>query len=491
LTYPPDRRSLRRALDGLALFRDVFDDPIGRAVRSLAEEASNLNAARLVALLLEEAELYPDEIIGDGWQNHLLDRLLASDNVFSRKAERVGLPGMGDGLVGEVRRELAVLQELFRQGGAVLATEAFGALGVVSPPGWRDLRPIGGGPPIWGAEARAFKRKLAGAPDWPSLVGELADCYAANGAGIFGRFRAFRWTHQGTKAQLEGVAHPDPVRLADLIGYDREREPAVQNAARFAAGLPGNNVLLYGERGTGKSSTVKALLNEFGDQGLRLIEVPKERLDDFQEMMTSLRDRRERFILYVDDLSFEEQETHYKALKAILEGGIETRPDNVLLYATSNRRHLVRERFADRTGVVDDDVHMMDTLEEKLSLSDRFGIRVTFGAPEQNRYLDIVAGLAARQGITLPPTELQRRALAWAHRQNGRSGRTARQFVDALRGELAEANAAPRPELAPRGETVSGASSSTWRPVEGTTAEPGAPVRSPDIGGVVEEAENR
>src|SRR5207249_11503075 len=163
-----------------------------------------------------------------------------------------------------------------------------------------------------------------------------------------------------------------------------------------------------------------------------------EHLDDFHELLAPLRDRREPFILYVDDLSFEEQETHYKALKAILEGGVEARPENVILYATSNRRHLVRERFVDRQVVYgdDDDVHALDTMEEKLSLSDRFGIRVTFGAPDQDRYITIVQALAERRGISLPSDELRRRALSWAQRQNGRSGRTARQFIDALAGEL-------------------------------------------------------
>ena len=234
-----------------------------------------------------------------------------------------------------------------------------------------------------------------------------------------------------------GVDRPDPTRLADLIGYEREREPVVKNAERFAAGLPANNVLLYGERGTGKSSTVKALLNELGDKGLRLIEVSKEHLEDFTDVMTLLRDRRERFLIYVDDLSFEEQETHYKALKAVLEGSIEARPENIVLYATSNRRHLVRERFADREGALDDDVFALDTLEEKLSLADRFGIRVTFSAANQDRFLLIVRSLAARRGISLPQDELDRRALSWAQRQRGRSGRSARQFIDALVGELA------------------------------------------------------
>jgi len=319
----------------------------------------------------------------------------------------------------------------------------------------------------------ALKRKLSGSTDWPSLLDELLVTYARAGTGIFGRFRAFRWVHGKDGGKLEGVDYPDTVRLQDLVAYEHEREPVVRNAERFAAGLPANNVLLYGERGTGKSSTVKALLSEYGDRGLRLIEVSKEHLDDFHELMTPLRNRHERFILYVDDLSFEEQETHYKALKAILEGGIESRPENVVLYATSNRRHLVRERFMDRDAM-DDDVHMMDTLEEKLSLSDRFGIRVTFGAPDQDRYLEIVSALARRRQIPLAMDEVQRRALLWAQRQNGRSGRTARQFIDDLAAEL---GVGVRQEVARWSAPVAA----------GTTQEPGPLGHDPHVAGVVEQ----
>jgi uncharacterized protein len=426
-------------MEGLALFRDVLDDPIGRAARTLIEEPANAPAARLLALLTEEAELYPEELVGDAWQNHLLDRLLTAENAFSKKAERVSFSDMGPGLQAEVRRELALLQHLFRDGGNVLAKEAYGALGEVSRGDWTGLRALGLGPPLHAPEAIALKRAFAAAADWSSLAEQLAESYATTGIGNFARFRAFRWVRGRDSGHHEGVAYPDPIRLSDLIGYEHEREPAIRNAERFVAGLPANNVLLYGERGTGKSSTVKALLNELGDRGLRLIEVSKEHLDDFPEILAPLRHRRQRFLLYVDDLSFEEQETYYKALKAILEGGVEARPDNVVLYATSNRRHIIRERFSDRTVLVDDDddVHAMDTMEEKLSLSDRFGIRIRFGSPDQTRYLEIVRGLAQRRGIMLSDAELTERALAWTQRQNGRSGRTARQFVDALIGELA------------------------------------------------------
>jgi predicted AAA+ superfamily ATPase len=432
-----ESRSLRRALDGLALFVDVFDDPIGQAARSLLTEPSPTAAARMVALLIGEAELYPEEMVGDPFQNHLLDRLLRSENPFSRKAERVAPDRMGEGLLHQARRELGLLQTLYRDGGLVLSAQAHASLGYVESTGWGEVRELAAGPAIHAPQARSFKKKLAESSDWPELLEELAAVYAAAGVGIFSRYRAFRWVRTGDRGRLEGVERPDPTRLSDLVGYEREREPVVKNAQRFAAGYPANNVLIYGERGTGKSSKVKALLNELGDQGLRLIEVSKEHLDDFPEVMAALRDRRERFIIYVDDLSFEEQETHYKALKAVLEGGIEARPDNIVLYATSNRRHLVRERFADRDGALDDDVFALDTLEEKLSLADRFGIRVTFSAADQNRYLMIVRALAARRGIALSEDELDRRALSWAQRQRGRSGRSARQFMDHLVGELA------------------------------------------------------
>jgi predicted AAA+ superfamily ATPase len=298
-------------------------------------------------------------------------------------------------------------------------------------PSWAELCPLSVAER--GAEEAALRKRLAEEADWAGLVTSLARYYAASGAGVLARQRAFRWV--GGERPIEVVTAPDPIRLSDLIGYDTERELVVRNTAHFVAGHAANNVLIYGDRGTGKSSTVKALLNEYAPLGLRLVEVPKGRLGDLTRILAVLRGRRERFILFVDDLSFDDHETHYKDLKAVLEGGIESRPANVLLYATSNRRHLVQERFSDRRGPTDE-VHFGDTAQEKLSFSDRFGISVTFGQPDQERYLQIVAGLAAARGLSVEPSELRRRALEWAAWQNGRSGRTARQFVDFLAGEL-------------------------------------------------------
>jgi predicted AAA+ superfamily ATPase len=257
------------------------------------------------------------------------------------------------------------------------------------------------------------------------------------------------------------------VRPQDLIGYAPERALLRRNTVQLLAGYPANNVLLYGDRGTGKSSSVKALLHEPAphepgprsapdlsdpdappqtagagarevvDWGrLRLIEVPKGRLGDFPLIVALLRGRPQRFVLFIDDLSFEEGETQYKDMKAMLEGGLEARPPNAVVYATSNRRHLIREQFADRPAPGTDEVHAMDTVQEKLSFADRFGLTITFPSPNQAAYLAIVEGLARQRGLTIAPAALRARAIEWAAWHNGRSGRTARQFVDHLTGEL-------------------------------------------------------
>jgi predicted AAA+ superfamily ATPase len=232
------------------------------------------------------------------------------------------------------------------------------------------------------------------------------------------------------------VVRPDPVRLEALIGYETEREPLLKNTERLLAGLQSHHALLYGLPGTGKSSTVKAILNEYADRGLKLVELAKEDLKELPVVLDALRDRGPRFILFVDDLSFEEHEVEYKSLKALLEGSVEEPPENVRLYATSNRRNLIRERFSERDET--DDVHARDTMQEKLSLAARFGLRVTFPAPDQKRYLEIVTGLVRERGIKIPEGELRERAVLWDRWHAGRSGRTARQFVDELEAKIFE-----------------------------------------------------
>lgn len=249
---------------------------------------------------------------------------------------------------------------------------------------------------------------------------------------------AFSWQRRGAEGQFLPIKHPDMMRLEDLIGIDRQREALVRNTRQFLCGVPANHVLLWGERGSGKSSVIKALLQRFAGEGLRLVQVHRHDLLDLPEMIDRLWDRPDHFILFCDDLSFEEDDAEYKELKALLEGGLTARPRNVLVYATSNRRHLMPERMADRQLVFDgDEVHPNEALEEKLSLADRFGIRLGFYAVDQRTYLEIVRHLASVRELAVDPAALERDALRWALSYSGRSGRSARQFVDDLEGRVA------------------------------------------------------
>ncbi|MHB8733033.1 MAG: ATP-binding protein [bacterium] len=434
-------RELARAVGSLVVLRGVLDDPAGQAWRDLvaamareAQDAERAAAAyaRLFTLLAAETELAAGTLVGDAWQTHLIGRVLDDDNPFSHKAERAPWSALGPALVSQVRADLAALAICCRDGGTALFDAASRVIGRPAV-AWDGFRPLDGA--AANPARLRMMRRLHAAREWPPLVRDLAAYFASEGVGLFGRYRAFRWVRDGA-GHLEGVASPDPVRLADLVDYELEREPVLENTRQFVAGGPANSVLLYGDRGTGKSSTVKALANEYAGSGLRLIEVAKDHLGDYPRILTMLRGRRERFILFVDDLSFDEHETQYKALKAVLEGGLEARPDNVVLYATSNRRRLVVERFSDRqTASLDDEVNPQEAAEEKLSLADRFGIHAPFLVPDQERYLRVVDGLAAQFGLDVPRDDLHRRALTWAQWHNGRSCRAARQFVDALRGE--------------------------------------------------------
>lgn len=259
---------------------------------------------------------------------------------------------------------------------------------------------------------------------------QLVQKYQQQGAGDFGTYASFVWQH--SSQCFKPVLFSDPINFDQLIGYEYQKRVLQQNTLQFINNLPANNILLYGDRGTGKSSSVKALIHQFSNSKLRLIEVSKNDLTDFPIIVETLRHRGLKFVLYIDDLSFESGETGYKALKTLLEGGLTVKPDNLIIYATSNRRHLLRETFSER----EDEIHGQDTVEEQLSLSDRFGITLSYSSPDQTEFLAIVQGLATQRQLAIDPTELERRALQWERYHNGRNGRTARQFIDQLQGEL-------------------------------------------------------
>lgn len=278
-----------------------------------------------------------------------------------------------------------------------------------------------------------LKLNILNCDNWGDSLENIVEFYKQYGTGVFGEYRAFVWEHEDDLTYLRGVESPDPVRISDLVGYEHQKETIIENTKQFLNGHPANNLLLYGSRGTGKSSTVKAIINEYYTEGLRLIEVDKDKLVDFTKIIRILKNKNLKFIIFVDDLVFEEGEASYSALKTILEGGIENRSNNILIYATTNRRHLVKETFSERAG---DDVHANDTIEEKLSLADRFGITVSFYSPDQKEYLKIIDGIVESRGLEVDRAYLHAEALKWVRWHNARSPRTAKQFINWLEGDL-------------------------------------------------------
>lgn len=262
----------------------------------------------------------------------------------------------------------------------------------------------------------------------------LTAFYKDYGVGKFGLHKSFRIVHKEDGAHIEPILNIAHVKLSDLVGYELAKKKLVDNTEAFVNGKKANNCLLFGDAGTGKSSSIKGIANEYYDRGLRIIEVYKHQFIDLNDVIAQIKNRNYKFIIYMDDLSFEEFEVEYKYLKAVIEGGLEKKPDNVLIYATSNRRHLVREKFSDKEER-EDDLHKGDTVAEKLSLVSRFGVTIYFGAPDKKQFQEIVKTLAERYGITMDEDKLLFEANKWELNHGGLSGRTAQQFIDYLLGQ--------------------------------------------------------
>lgn len=434
--------NLHQAMRELLVFNPVLQAQPAKLMDELLEQLaqSSLQAtpfyrlyAALFASLAAQTELSDTELVGNAWQNFLLESLLLTPNLLAQKV-RVATPGAS--LLTAARHDLTRLQLLFGLDLAALTAKVSLLTKTTDLPDLLNFTSLPKPADSLSAQRQALKQKLAAAPDWSVCLPDLLEFYRTYDDSDFARYHAFRW-RQG---QLEPVPVYDPQRLEDLVGYEREREQVIANTMQFLAGAGANNVLLYGARGTGKSSTVKGLLNRYAEQGLRIIEVQKNELGDYPLIAELVRQRPEKFLLFIDDLSFEADEVSYKDLKALLEGNLEARPQNLLIYATSNRRHLVKEFFQDNPRPDNEEVAAWDTVEEKISLSDRFGLNITFISPTQREYLQIVDALAKLAGIELQQEVLHRRALQWELSHSGRSGRVARQFVDQLAGELAIQN---------------------------------------------------
>lgn len=278
----------------------------------------------------------------------------------------------------------------------------------------------------------AKKFNDASSPD--EMKGILTSFYRDYGVGKFGLHKAFRVEHSKKGAVIVPITNIAHVNLEDLVGYDSAKKKLTDNTEAFVKGKPCNNCLLFGDAGTGKSSSIKAIANKYYDDGLRIIEIYKHQFSDLNDVISQIKNRNYKFILYMDDLSFEDFEIEYKYLKAVIEGDLEKKPKNVLIYATSNRRHLINEKFSER-GNADDEVHFKDTMQEKLSLYARFGVTIYFQSPSAKEFNNIVLELAKRNNIVMDENELLLKANQWELSHGGMSGRCAQQFIQYLLGQ--------------------------------------------------------
>lgn len=391
----------------------------GLRTRFLAQVAAQVTASG------ESLQLADDLT---AWQAMFIDRILFDANAFTEAAERRG-DGLPNGMLRLAGEDLRLLRCLYVA--PTLLAQDLDPAGILLELGCDGLATKDLLKPL----REPMARELAHKDDWDSLAPALARWHRTAGAGVFGRYVAFRWEPGFPDGELVPIPHPDLVSPDALFEYEKERTTVFRNTEKFIQGLPAQNVLLYGNRGTGKSATVKAALYAFASHGLRMIEVPRRALGSIPALLQTVQGRGLRIILFVDDLSFDQGDDAYKELKAVLEGTLEGRPENVLVYATSNRRHLVEQRHSDRRRPSDDDVHPWDGMEERLSLADRFGLTVIFPSPDQALYLTIVEQIAKRRGLNIPLEELRKRALEWTVWNDGRSPRAAERFVDHLESE--------------------------------------------------------
>ena len=368
------------------------------------------------------------------WQNYLSYILAMTETPFTLVSEKAAA---SEGSVKEfAKSDLLIFKKLFNYDFSeldrLLGMNCFSVL--------QDYKAVIKSERIYNKsvseKVRLLSEKFAMAPmDGEALYKVITDFYREYGVGLLGLNKAFRLSSEGKGDFLEPITLTSEMTLSDLVGYESQKKKLIDNTEAFVSGKRANNVLLYGDAGTGKSSSIKAILNMYYGRGLRMIEIYKHEFRYLSKIMALVKNRNYRFIIYMDDLSFEDFETDYKYLKAVIEGGLEPRPENVLIYATSNRRHLIKENFSDRPSLSDEDVHRSDSMQEKLSLSSRFGLTISYFKPMQKDYFNIVRTLAAAHPeIRLSEEELLKEANKWELEHGGMTGRAARQFIDHLSG---------------------------------------------------------
>ena len=364
----------------------------------------------------------------DLWANYITYRIITDENPFSLTAEKSGRREGSVNLLAQsdFNAFYQLMHYDFKWLDELLGMDCFSVLRsykAVKKPALMYNRNVS-------EKVRDLSRKLMASQDAAELSDRVMEFYRDYGVGMFGLNKAFRFRSDGEKITFLPVNNMQAVSLDDLIGYEIQKEKLLQNTRAFVEGKKANNCLLFGDSGTGKSTCIKAIVNQFYPDGLRMIEIYKHQFRDLSNIIADIKNRNYKFIIYMDDLSFEEDETEYKFLKAVIEGGVETKPDNILIYATSNRRHLIKETWGDRADVsVEQGIHKSDNMEEKLSLANRFGVTISFSKPSRQEFFDIAIALCRRNGLDLPEEVIKQEANKWELSHGGISGRTAEQFA--------------------------------------------------------------
>lgn len=423
------------------LYRNFSEGKILEQMTALMEQTPEEAAARkeenreifyeCVNGLIELAGKYGFE--GNLWHNYLTYLLVNHENAYSTACEIVG---QVEGSINEIAlHDFSRFKQLYDYDLEVVGEE----LGSKQCSVISNYKNINESSKVFNKRIRdricSLSIRLEQAATKEEFKTELEQFYKDFGVGKLGLHKAFRIGHdEDGHPEIIPITNIAHVYLDDLVGYEIPKKKLIDNTEAFVEGRRANNCLLFGDAGTGKSSSIKGILNAYYDKGLRIIEVYKHQFQDLNEIIAQIKNRNYKFIIYMDDLSFEEFEIEYKYLKAVIEGGLEKKPENVLIYATSNRRHLIKENFSDKEGRRDM-LHASDTVQEKLSLVARFGVTIFFSSPDKKEFQSIVKTLAERYGVEMPEEELMLEANKWELSHGGLSGRTAQQFIDYLLGQ--------------------------------------------------------
>lgn len=421
------------------IYRSLPDDGILSGMSELCAlaETKTPNTDKLTDMALKQINKLLDIATdygfnGNLWQNYLTFMLITNENPFSLTSEKIGAKQGSVNIFA--KQDFLLFMKLFHYDfsklEALLSLNCFSIITnyeAIDKPELMYNKNVS-------LRVRELSGKLSASKDVDEFFKCVTDFYKDYGVGMFGLNKAFRITEGvGKPIAFQPINNMEQVVLSDLIGYEDQKRQLVENTKAFVEGKKANNVLLFGDSGTGKSTSIKAIVNEFYADGLRMIEIYKHQFKNLSDIIATVKNRNYKFIIYMDDLSFEEFEIEYKFLKAVIEGGVETKPENILIYATSNRRHLIKETWNDRNDMeITEELHRSDTMEEKMSLVNRFGVTICYLKPGRQEFYDMVEALAKKAGLNIPREQLDLEANRWEMRHGGISGRTAQQFVNHL-----------------------------------------------------------